>query len=55
MDGPETALVNGLVCTEVASLAAAVMMPGIGKYSQFEYPVQGKARCVWISAAKVRV
>lgn len=85
MDGPESGMVYGLVCTEVASLTAAteipasqaalvsdgectilrtpvnvkivktVMMPGNGKFSQFEYPVQGKARRVWISTAKIRV
>ncbi len=85
LDGPESGLVYGLVCTEVASLSAAtempasqaalvsegdctilrtpvtvkitktVMMPGTGKFSQFEYPVQGKTRRVWISTAKIRV
>ena len=85
LDGPESGLVYGLVCTEVASLNAAaevpasqaalvsdgectilrtpvtvkfvktVMLPGTGKFSQFEYPVQGKNRRVWISTAKIRV
>ena len=82
--GPETGQVYGLVCTDVASLSAAVeqpasqavlvsegdctilrtpanvkilktvMMPGSGKYSQFEYGVQGKTKRLWISTARVR-